>query len=473
MAVIALIAGILLPTFLGWVVMRVIEGQHPVLLKLERMAAGFLVGITLLMGTALLLNLYLALPFSRLGFLGVWLVLTLVAVGLLLWQHRGWPREESVVMGPTKMPSRWAKVCLWIFLVYTIIKLVTGALTLTLLPPYFDDTLNNWNIRGKIYWATQTYTLLMPLQKPTETDYGLNSYPPMVPLAKAWVNQLNGPWSEPLANAIHFAWFLAAIVLLWASLRRVVSQSWSLLGALTFANLPLVLMHGTNAYTDMAMAAHVLLTVSLLYHTARSTGEDMKSFLRLSIISIGLLPLIKNEGLLLYCTVASATIALLVLWKRKNNMIDWKTIGTYVGSFVALLIVLVLPWIIFKYTHGMAFGNGHDVSGFKVGWQNNVLLTYFINIFFEANWLFLFPLLILLLVVAWRRAFCSTLFVVTGYAFVLFFGQMLLYLFTNLSIEALKQTGLDRGIIHIAPLLMLITTVLLASIMDRDAVKAE
>ena len=47
-------------------------------------------------------------------------------------------------------------------------------------------------------------------------------------------------------------------------------------------------------------------------------------------------------------------------------------------------------------------------------------------------------------------------------------GQLFAYLFTGLSQEALFQTGYARGLIHLMPVIVTVTTVLLYDAIYRD-----
>jgi hypothetical protein len=66
-----------------------------------------------------------------------------------------------------------------------------------------------------------------------------------------------------------------------------------------------------------------------------------------------------------------------------------------------------------------------------------------------------------------RRAFRPSLTILIGFFFLVYFGQLFLYLFTSLSTEAVNQTGYARGLLHIVPVGVLIGTALLSSTVSR------
>ena len=47
--------------------------------------------------------------------------------------------------------------------------------------------------------------------------------------------------------------------------------------------------------------------------------------------------------------------------------------------------------------------------------------------------------------------------------------QFLIFTFTPLATEAIKQTGLSRGLLHVAPVVVLLTIFLLDRLLQRDS----
>jgi len=101
-------------------------------------------------------------------------------------------------------------------------------------------------------------------------------------------------------------------------------------------------------------------------------------------------------------------------------------------------------------------------------WHEGVLRAIGINTFWEGNWSLL-PILFLGLVIAkWRTAFRSNLIILTGFVIVVIVGQLPIYMFTALYVEALNQTGYARGIIHLIPVVVVVTTVILERVMSDE-----
>jgi hypothetical protein len=116
----------------------------------------------------------------------------------------------------------------------------------------------------------------------------------------------------------------------------------------------------------------------------------------------------------------------------------------------------------------MAFGNAKEISSLTIGWQQGVWLVVVINGFFEGNWNLLLPLMLILLAWQWRTAFRFPLLPLTAFFLLLWIQQILLFMFTSLSYEALFQTGYGRGMIQLMPVIVMVVTLLLVRTVDRE-----
>jgi hypothetical protein len=290
----------------------------------------------------------------------------------------------------------------------------------------------------------------------------------MVSLAKAWLATLAGQWDEGLINGIHALWYLSAIALVYLLLRRHVALPWALLGTYGFISLPLYLIQGLNAYGDVCLSVHLFAAIFLLFEAGMAQKpQQALSFLRLSAFAGALLPFTKNEALLLYLPplLLLMTVCVWHLWHAHKLTIR-QSLQSIVWQIVFVLLILG-PWLGYKWANGLSFGNAKSVASFDIGWQENVLQAIYINTFFEGNWLLLFPLFLFLLVLRWRHAFSWPVLTLTAYALVVYFGQFSLYLFTSLSTEALLQTGYARGIVHLMPIFVCLTGLLLADVFEK------
>lgn len=459
MIVAAFLIGMGFPTLSGWLLVRLVEGHTPLLLRSERWAMGFLLGLTTTMYGTFLVSL-VGLPLTLTRFLAVQGCTLL----LLLWIARrrlGTAlRAGTVPLSPSPAPHLWIIVLLILLGVWTATKIGAGAYDLLTMPPGFDDTVKNWDMRGKIIFVTHTLGSTAPGSS-QDLLGELKSYPPTVSLAKAWLASIAGTWNQGLVDSVHVVWFLCLLALLYAALRRRTSATWALIGVYLLASLPLELIHGTQAYADVFLSAHLFVAVSMLSAAAEADHPSIRApFLRLACLNTALLPLTKNEGLVLYLPIVLLLSALTLWWGRSlpSARAEQRSV---LRNLVIGCCVFVLPWLLYKWTHHFSFGNAKAISDTTFSWQPLAALSASILLFFEGNWLLLFPLLLILCIFHIRELRRPSTAVVATFVLLGFLAQQPIFLLTNLSTEVLMGTGYARGIVHLLPAAVLLLTLLL------------
>lgn len=452
MSIVAFLFGFALTTTIGWCAVRLIEGKTVILDRIERLALSGIVGTTLSMFVVFLAHVVLHVPFTRIG-MAATLIVLLVALCIARRMRKLLFLPPSLPHPTTGTLPQWAQIALGVLLLWSVIKLLIASVTfLTLTPTFLDDSLDNWNLRGKVFFVDHALTLVLPNENPVTSPRDVSSYPPTIPLFKTWLAALAGDWNDALVNAPHAVWYICALALLFFALRRRIGIWWAGVGTYVLMSQPLYLMHGTNTYGDVFLSAHLLAALTLLLTAWQSPkSQEGITALRLASLVIALIPFVKNEGMIVYMPPLVLLALLTAVRMRKKEPFLW---------IIGFLCAFVLPWLLFKWSHGLTFGNAKPFSTFTVTWQPGVLYSVFINTFLEGNWLLLFPLFFLLLIIrpayAWKN-----LLPLTAFFAIVYIGQILLYLFTPLSVEALKQTGYARGLVHFVPIVVLLTTLLL------------
>jgi len=482
-----ILTGLLLPTCSGWLLVRLCEGRTPVLFRLERWVLGFLFGVTGTMFVIFLAHIAGFILFTRMGFLSVESTLTLLLLifRLIQWHLLPSPNPNpNPSPNPTPLPQsevrpvprslacqpkprrrlgeggcpKSVSILLILLALWTLAKIAFGSFILVTTPSYFDDTLKNWNYRAKVFTVTHTLDV-----GSAEQINPLSSYPPTVSLFKASLASFAGQWNEGLVNGVHALWLLAALILLFCALRHRTEWQWALFGTYLLASLPLYLFDGVNAYADVYCSAHLVAAGSLLLSGLTETDAGRRrSFLRLSALAIGLLIFTKNEALILFAPLLLALFAGGLLFLAAKNRMTRRDILVSLAWMAGWLLSIALPWMLFKWTHGLGFGNAKNISSsYAFGWQPNVPTAIWISTFFEGNWHLLFPLLFLLLAIERKRLFQSVRTPLVLLILATLSVQLALYCFTSLSVEALQQTGLGRGFVQIVPLIVLLVTLLM------------
>jgi len=450
--------GLILPTSIGWLLVRVLEWQTDIVQPLERITLGFVLGFPLMSFVMFLAHIFAGLPLNLVGFLSVQTVLLAILGGIFYAVSRKRSLAVTVASLPVSEPlGTWTKILGLILGVWTLGKIISGAVLLLLNPIYLDDTIDNWNLRAKMFFVDESFALHQ------EVLGGIASYPPTVPLIKTWFAVLYSEWSEGLVNLIHVVWFVAVLILVFFAIRRHASLLYALIGTYMLANLPLYVIQGTNTYTDVFLSALLLIAVSCAFHAVCASSVQVRSaFLRLSGAAIILSTVVKNEGLALYLPIVLVVVAASMWVLHRKNHISTMQLMQSFGIWFGAGVVLSAPWILYKMQNGLVFGNAQGISNLALKWQPNVLTAITVNTFFEGNWIFLFPLLIGLLIWRWRSAFRSSLAVLTAFLLLAIGAQCFAFLFTSLSTEAIYQTGFARGFTQLMPLLVMLTTLLIA-----------
>lgn len=463
-SVLGFVLGLGLPAACGWLLLRLCEGNAPVLRNAERWVAGLVVGGTAMMSFVFALHVGAGMPLGRAGFLGTELAALAVLGGLYAWRKpSGAPPAP-----PASDRPRWEPL-VWILLGVAFLKIAAAGVTFLLLTPtYLDDTLDNWNLRGKVFYEDRAMTLVLPGDDPATSAKGVSSYPPDIPLLKASMAAIAGRWSDPLTNAPHLAWFASAAALLYFAARRLLPRAWALLALYGYLSLPLATMHGTNPYADVFVSAHVFLGAAW---TAAAVAEKdaarARSRFVLAGVAIAALCFTKNEGLIVYTPPLVLILCVALAAKLKSGAVDARSTAAHAARLAVPFLFVALPWLVFKWMNGLTFGNAKAFTDFTIRWRENVLPSVGINTFLEGNWLLLFPLFFGLLAWRWRAA-ATKHAALAAFVCIVYFGQLTLFLFTDLAVEALMQTGYARGLIQLMPCIVLLTALLL-----RDAAGGE
>lgn len=447
-----LIAGLLLPGITGYSIVRLLEGRTPVLTQGERLAFGLLTGITVSMFAVWLLHVTAGVPFTSIGIAIPLVVLAAVTGGL---SYRLPPTTDVSLAAPGAWKP-WEKAAAFLLGLWLMVKLVAGGVWLVSSPPYLDDTVNNWNMRGKMYFVDESFTLTY-----ANEAVSVGSYPPAVPLFKTWLATIYGEWSEPVINTPHMVWFFITLALLYFALRRITDRRWSLLGVYLLASTPLFVVHGFVPYGDGFLACHIFAAVLCLFQAVRVAGAAQLSWYRLGALCTTLLVFTKNEALLLHLPPILLIFGISLMLKYGDRQLEQRDLIKIISWYAGLLVLIGGPWIGYKLMNNLNFGNAKSLSGLGFKWHEGVLEAIWANTLFEGNWAIAPVVMLVLVALFWKRAFGTSLLVLSSFFFIVYLGQFPIYLFTGLATEALMQTGYARGIIHLVPVAALLVTLLL------------
>jgi hypothetical protein len=450
----------LLPLLLvGWLAVSALEGKTRMLSLSERIIYGMILGPTIVMEIVFLLN---AVHLQRLNLMGylTGLLLLLIPLGFLEWKRRSStaPRSPKGEVGSVSSPKRPAKstiVILSLLGFWILLKCAAGMTILMSDPAYNDDVFNNWNYRAKVLHHEEMLVI-------NHENPGVTSYPPTVPMIKVWFALVNGEWNDRLIAFMSPLWYVLGIVLVWCTLRRTSGRKWALLGAYMLASLPLFFIHGFTPYADLFVALHIgvaLLPVTLAL--GAETEERRAAWLRIGALGTALLPMTKNEALLMHLPPILLIAATAIVWSVLQGKLSLRAARSVILTYAVLIIAVLVPWLTYKWMNGLPFGNAKGIGDIEIVWQENVLRSLFITWILEANFLLLPGLLLALLIARFRTAFLSPAVTLTAFILIALLGIAGIFLFTGLATEALRQTGSARGIVQLLPVMVVLFTLLL------------
>lgn len=201
-------------------------------------------------------------------------------------------------------------------------------------PSYFHDSLTTWDYKAKAIYLSGG---IGSLSSENFLGGSILSYPPGIPLIRAWMAMCAGGWTDQLVHLFNFAVMLSMAVFLYATLKRHASPVIALAFCYAFISLPLLSFHASSGYADIVVGFYLLLAVTMLVRWFHSTDN---AFIYLAVITGGFLPFTKNEGLILFIPVLCVTFLVLLFYadierRRKIKTAVILSVGT---------AAIVLPW---------------------------------------------------------------------------------------------------------------------------------
>ena len=307
-------------------------------------------------------------------------------------------------------------------------------------PIYGYDALSMWALKAKVAFFAKTWpsTLLDP-HTSSHPDY-----PPLVPSAQAfvffWLNRF-----DDVASRIIFAAFFAsgaAILWWWLGVLRISTRG---LWLLWWCAVPVMMDQVKITYADLPLAVFLV----VFYGAVVSWLRDLqrRRWLWLATIYGGIAFWVKQDALV---GIGGGFLALLLVARRRRLPLP----PVFVS--IGVTVMMAVPWrvLLWGRQYGTDFGFPSAHWGPRAALVAKESLHY---AFFEGNYAFFWPLLVLVLVLCARRLSKAenlwlALTIAIEAAMVL-----ALYLFAVVDLEALLKTSVERVLMNLfVPALLLI-----------------
>jgi hypothetical protein len=445
---------ILLPTILGLITMQLILRNDHQLSFLEMTAYAYPIGIGLVTYQMFILGIFrvpLQLPFV--------LIIILAEIGVLAfcmygsrWSHpimpdfitsRGFSKGRGILFFVEIVAVVWVGIKLGTVLIETYLR-----------PIQAWDAWANWSARAKVFYYS--HSLLLDVPSSDILGKGVidanSNYPLMNAMAQVWMALWAGNFDEVLVKFWIPFFLLSATLHLFIIGMREMNRLLSLLIIILFLSSPLMSLHATETYSDLALAVYALFALSSFLQVIRGESRHLP----LIGIFCTLAMFTKDEGL--FFAVPLLLSCCVFLWKRSDGISFRKEMITCCSP-----CLLILPWLFCKFYFNL--GMGADYIEFALTFRPDIMLQYVIYMsgLMNFNILFIFIPVMLVLYNKSNITIAYLTFPVAAYA--LFF--VCLYGFTTFFSQNVHfSTGIFRNTLTYYPSCFLLAILLIKDTMN-------
>lgn len=322
-------------------------------------------------------------------------------------------------------------------------------------PPYFDDAMNNWNIRAKnIFYEGGIFF------DPTATDVSflggpMANYPFLHVAYKSALAVVLGGWSEGCLNMIHLLLPTAATVLFAVRLFGISGSLFlSALFPFMFASIPLSFFHLFTSYSDSTVGIYSMLTILCFadWFERKHPGALFAAGLFMFGAAFA-----KNDGIVIvWCSLTTVSAIYAFAWR------DWKLALPSITSFLLLLPNSVMRLIFHLPLNPL---RGPDDGFFYRRGSAEAFIEVLFDYGHAGIFWFVVPALFLFF---GRRAFQSRRDIFAGSALLLMFVMILFtFLFTPASEFLFNQMTVNRALMYFsAPLTLYLSFLCVESVRD-------
>lgn len=358
-----------------------------------------------------------------------------------------------------------ARLKIWslLFVIWLLAKLIFGFMDITNVPTYQDDTFGNWNYRAKVFYERES--LVLDKQDKDYLWQGYKQYPLTPSLYKTYLMKFTGYRHEWLVNLPSFLFYISALSLVFFWLLRITKKlTWAWLWALLLSWIPLYYIHWTNPYFDVFQSVYFFAALAMLYGFLKN-----KLSVIFPILFVWILWYTKSEWLIIF--MISALVTYLLRYFIRNK---WSLSKESLRSFWLIIwwaLLINLPFIIFKLTHGLWFGNGEaNVTQTALSLHTEIFYPLYIALFkwWCYNLLFSSFVVALFYVLYKKRLNMSSSLLFLLWFLISFAAIIFIYLTTFTFQYVVDQTGINRSMMQIIPVLVFVLVLLV-----RDGYETE
>lgn len=314
------------------------------------------------------------------------------------------------------------------------------------------DAIGNFAFKAKMFFESGRIPFELFLNKNMDIQHG--DYPLFIPLSQAWTYMFIGGWNDLLVKALFPMFFVALLIILYFTLRRITGNRLALVSAFFMATIPHFLNYATIGYADFALAMFYSISFFYLFLWIAYKREN-KYLLLAAVLSI-LAIWAKNEGALL--SLISISILLLFVILERKEMTANEMRG--IAYFSIAVIAAGTLWFVFIHSVGLSneFINKDTLKGSLViknlGRIPLILNDYQKHVFGPKKWNISLLVFFAGLILYFKTAFKGYTKYITLSILFAFLGYGVFYLITPLEIKYHLQTAGSRVLLHFLPVVV-------------------
>jgi hypothetical protein len=417
---------------------------------LEMLATSFLIGGGIVSFELFITSVF-GIPWNLLWLMTPWIVMALAHHA----HHPSEPFFPSIRLPSAK--TLWKTLPHVDLLLFIALLALVGALfdVTTEWPLQTVDSFAIWALKGRAFF--HDHGLFGTFFRYDHTIYSHWDYPLHVPLFLDWLAQWMGAFHIPLLKTTNGLLVASGVVLFWSGLRDFIGRRASFLWSLMLVSIPtLFKTAGISLEADLSLALFFLGSGIALFRAFQS--HEPREWILLGLFT-GLAGWTKNEGMSWLLVVG--VMLLLSAVRRKIEM-------RHAMGAMGVAIALSLPWRLFQWSHGFESDLFSAPLVFHADRWQIIVKAVAQQFSLWESWGILWIIAIIaggITLIRWIRRTSQTrptMLSLGGTLLLQGAMYMLIYFITPLQVEWHLGSSLDRIMLHLAPLTLFISALILS-----------
>jgi len=314
------------------------------------------------------------------------------------------------------------------------------------------DSIGNFAFKAKLFFIKGYIPYELFSNKAIDIQHC--DYPLFMPLSETWVYMFLGKWNDLFVKALFPMFFVAILIILYFTLKRIIGKRLALISTFFLATVPHFLNYAAIGYADFALAMFYSASFFYIFLWMSYKRENKYLFLAalLSIFAIWA----KHEGVML-SLINIAVLFIFIFFRRKD--ITKRDISG-ICCFTFAVAAFSLMW--FGYLNMVGLSNefvNRDTLKLLPALRNLkripfILYEYEKRVFGPKKWNISFLVFFAWLILYFKTAFRGYCKYITLSILLAFLGYSVVYIVTPLEINYHLRTTGSRLLLHFLPVVV-------------------